>query len=310
MSLTYGFCLGEISSLYDSAQFADAFHAVIGDGITPHGYQMAAAVNGFTVTIGTGYAFSAGRWLLNDEPLSLTVNGSGDHDDRTDAVVARVDYPGRRASLEVILGADPDKLPSELRSSEEYSIVLYIIHIRRGAASLQLGDITDLRANPDMCGTVLPLSAASRDVLYVYNFLQSGVEERIGCIMDLEQAAKEKAEREIAQFIARSDKKLSDFRERTESDLSDLNSSVQRLGGGPKLGDLRIACNPPGPRWLLCDGGAVPAEYPELSALLGGTLPNISKEASRYGTYIYAGDASKTAKISGRHEKIAGETFA
>ena len=85
MSLTYGFCLGEISSLYDSAQFADAFHAVIGDGITPHGYQMAAAVNGFTVTIGTGYAFSAGRWLLNDEPLSLTVNGSGDHDDRTDA---------------------------------------------------------------------------------------------------------------------------------------------------------------------------------------------------------------------------------
>ena len=37
MALTYGFCLGDENSQYDSKQFSEAFQSAFGDGITGYG---------------------------------------------------------------------------------------------------------------------------------------------------------------------------------------------------------------------------------------------------------------------------------
>lgn len=271
MSLTYGFCLDADTTMYNSAQFSDAFHAVAGDGVTLQGTQLEATINGFAVTVGSGYALSAGRWLENDEPLTIPIGPSSNNDDRTDALVVRVDYTTRKASLEVLVNVDVLKLPGELRNTAEYSIILYLIHIRRGATTLTPEDVVDLRSDSDMCGDVLPLSAIAGDVLYIYQFLTSGIDQEVARILGLSQALVAKGNAAIAR----------------------LDKEIEVLGGKPEIGELLTARNNPTPEaeWLLCNGAAVPAGYPALSALLGGTLPEISTAADRYKTYIYAGVA-------------------
>ena len=267
MSLSYGFCLDDLSSMYNSTQFANAFHAITGDGVTPHGSQMSVTINGFTATVASGYALAAGCWLLNDENLSLTVKASGNNEDRTDALVVRVDYQARKAALEVLVDVEPDKLPESLRNENAYSVVLYLIRVRRGSTALTPEDVTDVRADPDLCGTVVPLSSIAESVLYIYNFLLSGIDQEVARIIDLSQAVVDRASVEIVK----------------------LDTAIQQAGGGPGIGELQTVRSPPVAGWLLCDGGSVPEKYPALSAILGGVLPDISRAEDRYRTYIYAG---------------------
>ena len=264
MSLSYGFALRPTDS---SADFADALHAVTGDGITQQGGCFALTINGFTATLSSGYALAAGRWLDNDEPLAMTVKASGDNEDRTDALVVRVDYQARKAALEVLVDIEPDKLPEVLRNENEYSVVLYLIRVLRGSTALTPDDVTDMRADPGLCGAVVPLSAISKNVLYIYEFLLSGIDREVDRILDLSQKLVDKANEEIAK----------------------LDTAIQQAGGGPKTGELQIVRSPPVSGWLLCDGSLVPKEYPALSELLNGTLPDISRAEDRYRTYIYAG---------------------
>lgn len=275
MSLTYGFCLDDLSSMYNSAQFSDAFHSVVGDGITPQGTRLTVTVSGFTVTVGSGYALASGRWLSNDEPLVMTIRPSGNNDDRTDALVVRVNHKARKVALEILVDIDSDKLPSVVRDENEYSIILYLIRIRRGVTTLTPEDVTDKRTNPDLCGTMVPLSTVSEDVLYIYNFLLSGIDKEVARIISLSQAVVDKANEEIEK----------------------LGSSIQNAGGGPQIGELQTVRSPPVSGWLLCDGGPIPAEYPALSGILDGVLPNISGPEDRYRTYIYGGKAALERRI-------------
>lgn len=270
MSLTCGFCLDELSSMYNSAQFSDAFSSVVGDGVTPHGAQMAVTINGFTATVASGYALAAGRWICNDEPLRITIKASGNNEDRTDALVVRVNYENRKAALEVLVDIDPDKLTEDYRNEREYSIALYFIRVRRGSTALTPDGITDVRADPDLCGMVVPLSAISENVLYIYNFLLSGIDKEVARILALSQKVVDRASAEITK----------------------LDAAIRQAGGGPGIGELQTVRSPPVSGWLLCDGGPVPEQYSALSTMLNGVLPNISRAEDRYRTYIYAGGKS------------------
>lgn len=267
MSLSYGFCLDELSSMYDSAQFSGAFHAVAGDGITSSGARLAMTINGFTATVASGYALAAGRWLSNDEPLALPVQPSENNNDRTDALVVRVDYKARRAALELLADIDPDKLPANLRSEEEYGIVLYLVRVPRGASTLMPENITDCRPDPNLCGSVLPLSAIAGDVLYVYSFLRSGIDQEVDQVLAQGQEMIEQADEAIAK----------------------LNKAIQKAGGAAAVGELQTVRRAPGPGWLLCDGSPVPESYPALISLIGSTLPEISQYEDRYRTYMFGG---------------------
>jgi len=267
MSLTYGFALGGLTT---SKDFSDALHSVTGDGITLDGGRFGLTVNGFTATLASGYALAAGRWVQNDEPLAMSIQISGNTEDRTDALVARVDHVARTAALEVLIDIDPDAIqadPALLRNDDTYSVLLYFIRVRRGVTSLTPGDVTDLREDGALCGRVVPLSAIAGDVLRVYNFLLSGIDSEVARLIGMSEQVVQKADTAIAE----------------------LDQAIQQAGGTAGIGELLTSRKPPAPgnEWLLCNGGAVPAEYPALSTMLNGTLPDIPGE--RYQTYIYGG---------------------
>ncbi len=270
MSLTYGFTLGTLTT---SKDFSDALQAVTGDGVTQSGGRLNLAVNGFTATLSTGYALAAGRWLENDEQLPINIRISGNTEDRTDALVVRVDCATRTAALEVLVDIDPDAIradPSTLRNDETYSILLYFIRVRRGVTSLNPDDVTDMRDDGSLCGKVIPLSAIAVDVLRVYDFLLSGIDN------------------EVARLIGMSEK----IAQKADAAIAELDKAIQQAGGTAEIGELLTLRKPPLPEdeWLLCDGGAVPAAYPALNTMLGGALPDIPGE--RYQTYIYGGTPS------------------
>lgn len=266
MALSYGFCLDGQDSTYTSAQFSEAFQAVFGDGLCDYGrhFDLAEVLN-FTVTLGTGYAIVAGRWLENDENLSLTLTPASNYVDRYDAVAVRVDYEDRKVYLEIMADVDPAAPP---RNDREYCIFLYVIFVKRGATVLSMDDITDTRADRSVCGYIKPFSDISSDVEYIYTFLRSGIDE------------------DVARILAKGQEVI-DYAEDVIADLSATIGAVT----GTQRGDTMTALTQPLPNreWLLCDGSAVPPEYPELSILLGGTLPDLSPEDERWGTWMFAG---------------------
>lgn len=267
MSLTYGFALQPTDN---SADFANAFYNIVGDGVARYGGQFALTANGFSVTVASGYGFVGGRWIENDEPLVLPIKPAGNNEDRTDGIAARVDYKARKANLEVVTGLDVAAIranPALIRNDAEYCVVLFLVRVRRGATSLSPSDITDLRADSGLCGAVKPLSAIAGDVYRVYQFLASGIDEEVDRISASVDAAVQKAETEIGR----------------------IKEFAATSGAMPDIGDLRLCCTVPAPRdeWIPCDGGRVPDEYPDLFNLLGGVLPDIS--STNYKAYIYGG---------------------
>lgn len=270
MALSYGFALQPTDN---SAEFSDALHAITGDGIAQHGGKFALSVNGFTVTLSTGYAFAAGRYVENDEPYRMTIQAAGNNADRTDAIVARVDYAERKATLEILVDVDPAAIradPSVLRNDDEYNVFLYFIHIKRGATSLRPNDITDLRGDDKLCGNVVPLSSIAGNVVRIYNFLMFGIDKEVARIIGLSEKLCEKADNAVAE----------------------LDEAIRKAGGTAGIGELITTRKAPAPEneWVLCDGGAVPTQYPTLTDMLSGVLPSLSKPTDRYRTYIYGGN--------------------
>lgn len=265
MALSYGFILGNDTT---SAEFSDAFHALVGDGVTVEGTKFALTLNGFRATAGSGAAMAAGRWLYNDSPLVLALPVSNNTIDRTDAIAVRVDYAERKAALEVIQGVDVDAIrqnPGLIRSTAEYSILLYLIRVRRGSLTLSPDDVTDVRADGDLCGMITPLGDISLAVIKIYNFLTSGIDE------------------EVARIVALGDALIA----RGQAQIDLLNAYAKEVHAIPDIGEIMISYAWPVPEteWLQCSGGSVPAAYSELSALLSGTLPKIDNG------YIYGGKA-------------------
>lgn len=273
MPLSYGFCLGDITSEYTSAQFSDAIHSITGSGISLEGAQFSVTVSGFNATVASGYAIAAGRWLQNDSPHTLAMPPSGSNGDRVDALAVHVDYKERKVFLTVLEGVDPVAIRENLgiiRGETEYNLILFFVRIRRGATTLSPEDITDVRAEEGLCGCITPLSHISADVLYVYEFLTGGIDREIQRILDMGKAVEDKANSAIAA----------------------LDEAISRKRG-VAIGDVIVTLSHPVPQreWLLCNGGTIPAEHQALRAEIGAKLPLVSPKDNRWKGYIYAGPA-------------------
>lgn len=269
MALSYGIGLGGTTTAVD---FAGAFHALFGDGVTEYGTQFNLLINGFSMTLYSGYAMAAGYWLENDEPTQIMLGASGNRDDRTDALAVRVNYTERKAEIAVLKDIDAAAIradPTLIRDSDGYSIILYLISVRRGVSTLTPADVEDVRGDTALCGHIMPLSRIAGSVLYIYNFLTSGIDERVDAIVAQSNVLIAKA---AAQILA-------------------MEKEAEKAGGIPEIGELTQCRRSPTPadEWVLCNGGAVPASYPALNELLDGTLPDICTATDRYRTWIYAG---------------------
>lgn len=270
MRLTCGFTIGGQTTSQD---FSDAMQTVIGDGISEAygGGQFRLTVNGFSLTLSSGYAFSAGRFIRNDELLPLSVQLPGNTEDRIDAVAVWVDYTARQVRLEILADVDKNEIlsdPTVLRDGDQYAMVLYFVRVRRGATSLTLDDITDVRSNGALCGMVPAWSAIAENALYIYNFLNGGIDTEVDRLIALSDAIIAKADAAIAS----------------------MDYAIAKTGAVPAAGELMTSITAPTEvGWLLCDGSAVPDAYPELNEILDDTLPDIQVIDGRFKTYIYGG---------------------
>lgn len=263
MALSYGFITPGTET--DSQAFSETVNALFGDGICRQGGQYALSVGtGFTVGLASGYAIANGRFIRHDEPFSLTLQQSGNYSDRYDAIAARVDYAERKAEIVVLTDIDPQ---SPIRNDEEYNIFLYIFRIRRGAIGFKDDDVQDIRGSANLCGYIAPLADISGSVFYICNFLEHGMDEEVERLLAASRSLVDKANKECAALDAR------------------IGKATNRM-----IGNLEMSLTPslPANEWLLCDGTAVPARYPLLREMLGGTLPNIPQK-EYYKTYIYGG---------------------
>lgn len=284
MALNYGFCLGDLNREYTSKEFSDAINAVFGDGVSEYGMQFSVSVNGFQPSVDSGYAVAAGRYLENDAREVLTISPSSNTEDRTDAIVVRVDHADRKVELAVLEDVDPEAIEQDasiIRDSSKYCLVLYFVKVRRGVTTLAPDDVTDARGNTSVCGYLKPLSAIAGSILSVYDFVVSGFEQKVSELL------------QNGDFVIRTGERA----------LAALETVVEESTGF-YLGDVVIAVNKPGRAadWLLCDGSNVPDSYPELSELLDGVLPDLPQVDTRLRAWIYTG-APHTFDGSGQDDK-------
>lgn len=273
MSLSYGFCLGPESTTYDSAQFAGPLKALFGDGICEYGTGFDITLRtGFSVFIGTGFALVNGRWLKNDERMELTFPPSSGRVDRYDAIAATVNYADRNLTMKVLENVSLDAIlanPSIIRNEKTYSILLYMVHIRRGSTVIADRDVMDLRDVPMVCGRIKKLQGIANKALDAYSFLNSGIDEEIARILGI----------------------VDDAMKKSDASIKELEEVIRENTGSGGIGDVVVSLKKPAPKneWLLCDGGPIPAEYPELESVLYGRLPNIQYGDKRFNAYIYGG---------------------
>ncbi len=257
--ISYGFCLGDPSGRYSSEDFAGAFHPVTGSGVCRWGNRFALSVEGMSATLQSGFALAFGRWLKSDGPYELLLSPGWDHGDRFDLVGVRVDLEAKRAALAVLEGAAQEPPPGFLP--------LYRLRVKRGAVNLLPEDVEDLRID------IPSLAQSSREGLRAYGFVTSGLDRRVEEILALGDGILKKGDRAI----------------------EDLDAAIRKAGGMPAVGELTTGRRAPQPEsgWLLCHGGPVPEEYPELAALGLEALPDIRPEDPRLSTWIFAGEAQR-----------------
>lgn len=284
MPTTYGFCLGEIL-YHDSSQFSEVFHSLVGDGICPFGGRFETTPqNTMSLTVNTGFALVAGRWLKVSEPTTITLSPANNHYDRYDAVVIRVDLKSREVKLLGIEGkplAAPIKY-QPIRGGDIYEIVLYNVFVGMGVTSIGSNNLEDVRRNTSLCGYIITLQDIASSVLKAYNYLVGeGIEDKV---FEIEQRAQ--------QIILNAQSSLNNFKDQGDQTIENIINLAKDAGvSTPSVGDVSILYHPPTPTqaWLQCNGQATPPDYQELSTLLGGTLPDITPSDPRFKAWIYAG---------------------
>lgn len=287
MSVEMGFV--PVDSDITSEMFSNAIHTLFGDGITDYGKQFSIRVGGFTATLDSGYIISAGRWawLEEDETALLDIQLPSLNKDRTDAIVCHVDYAERKASLQVLFDVEEAKIrndPSLIRNSDQYNCIMYFINVKRGATSISSADIKDVRSDSKLCGYIKPLKNLIGDVVTVHKYFTDTIVKNFANL----NAVKDKYKSEL-------DNATGSMKSTINSALDELDKKVSQYGSVIQVGDLMTSLQPPQPdgEWFLCNGENVPVEYPELSNLVGKTIPKIPKIADLLDTYIYAGKPSE-----------------
>ncbi len=277
MSLTYGFCLGDEGAQYNSQQFSSAFQSAFGDGVCPYGGMFdVTATDSMNISLATGFALVGGRWVKSDEVTALSIQPSDNNFDRYDAVVLQADMTTKTVETKVIMGkaeAFPKKYIPK-RDNTIYEIVLCYITVRMGVSQIFAADIEDTRENVELCGIITQLSDIAESVLYVYEFLTSGIDEAVDEL------------RGYADSII----------QKGDDTVSAIEDAMQKAAISKPIGELETLRTQPEPHneWLLCNGEPVPVEYPLLSTMLGGFLPTIKQNDERFSSWIYAGNPMET----------------
>lgn len=168
MAITYGFYNaikqsdGTYDRTYNSDQISNMFEGLVSGGVfeSVGDALIVTAGTDMTIQIGSGRAVSNdGKWLKNDAPHSITLAPAHVMLNRWSAIVVRFDSGARTVEIVEKPGADastPTK-PEIEDSMTVKEICLAYIYVGAGVGRITQANITDTRANSEICGWVTGL---------------------------------------------------------------------------------------------------------------------------------------------------------
>jgi len=273
MSLSYGFCLGLEGKKNSAEEFSRAFQSVFGDGVDGLEVSPAGIMN---LSLSEGFAMAGGWWIKIDEVETLTAQPANNNYDRWDCVIVRADLTNRTVSTVLVTGTpgeNPEKY-TPVKNDTLYELPLYHVLVRFGATSIIKSDIEKAPESIPL----MSMDSIASQVVKIYDFLNGGIDERVD---------------KIAQ-------KADEILSKSEETISSIEQAMDAASVSKLVGDVELLLNPPTPSktWLKCDGSPVPPEYPQISALVGDTMPLFSIQSNKHTAWMYAGQPTT------KHPKI------
>lgn len=151
----------EDERIYDAADFARFHHQIIGNGVSNTqdlpDLEVSAGDN-MEVNLGAGYMFANGYMYGNTSTLSLEHDIANTENDRIDRVIIRFDNnPEERTIKARILKGTPDSNPTPpeiTRDNYIHDMSVAQVLIKAGKSYIEDDEITDERANDEVCGYI------------------------------------------------------------------------------------------------------------------------------------------------------------
>lgn len=162
MAVTYGFFNSvDGDRTYNADQMSEYFKGLISDGIFENvgGALQVLAGSGMAVNVSSGKMIIGCKWLDNDSALSITLNNAHPTLNRYTAIVAQLDSSNRLMQIYAKDGSNATSpvYPTMQNDGVITEKCLAYIYVRAGATAITQANITDTRANNNLCGWVTGL---------------------------------------------------------------------------------------------------------------------------------------------------------
>lgn len=143
--------------VYNADDLTNFYDGILNDGVVKTFMEAleVTAGGGMSVDVAAGKALVLGKYILNNNILNLTIEGS-ETNPRFDAVVCGVDLENRTGEIYIKKGeatATPS-YPALNNTESTKEICLAFISVAAGATSINPANITDTRHDPSVCGWV------------------------------------------------------------------------------------------------------------------------------------------------------------
>lgn len=113
--------------------------------------------SGVTVAVSGGYTNVDGKVMFFEQSMQVTLDAPNSTYPRIDTIVVQRDNVNRQITIEKVTGAYSGASPqptAPVRTAEIYQLVLAQIYVGAGVSVISQADITDTRADSDICGYV------------------------------------------------------------------------------------------------------------------------------------------------------------
>ena len=146
---------------YNAENMSDYLNLLVGSGVFPNpstNLQVMAS-SGFNLVVKAGSAWINGKKMENTTDYSITLDGSDVLLNRIDRVIFYLDMQAREMGIDVIKGtpATNPVAPDLTRTATRQEYCLATVAINKQVSAITQANITDTRADSDVCGWVAGL---------------------------------------------------------------------------------------------------------------------------------------------------------
>ena len=146
---------------YNAENFSDYLNLIVGSGVFPNpstNLQVMAS-SGFNLVVKAGSAWINGKKMENTTDYSITLDGSDVLLNRIDRVIFYLDMQAREMGIDILKGtpATNPVAPDLTRTATRQEYCLGTVAVNRQVSAISQADITDTRADSDVCGWVAGL---------------------------------------------------------------------------------------------------------------------------------------------------------